>query len=306
MYPMGRIVSAVRRSKRSTYLFGVVSLVCASCGAASTSASSSTSNTIQSKNRKVNLLYAGSLVATMTDVIGPAFEKNSSFAINGYPGGSVALAQQIKDKLRKADVFLSASPSVNKLLMGPANGNYVSWYSDYASSPLVIGYSPKSNYASSLNGSNWYKVMQKPGFRLGRTDPKLDPKGKLTIKLIQDEAAKVGDPGLVSKLLGSAENTSQIFPEETLVGRLESGQLDAGIFYENEAKMAKIPFINTGIQLGAGFTVSIINNASNLAGAEAFVNFLYSSRGQKLLNSVGLIPQKPIVHGSGVPAAVKF
>lgn len=299
-------MSVIRGSKRMAYSLGAISLVCTSCGASSTSIASSTSTTGQPQIGKVELSYAGSLVATMTDVIGPAFQKNSHYSIVGYPGGSVALAQQIKDKLRKADVFLSASPSVNKILMGSANGNYVSWYSDLASSPLVIGYNPQSKYASLLNTSNWYKVMQMPGFRLGRTDPKLDPKGKLTIKLIQDEASKIGEPDLVNKLLGGAENSSQIFPEETLVGRLESGQLDAGIFYENEAKMAKIPFISTGISLGAGFTVSIINNTSHLAGAEAFVNFLYSPQGQKLLNSVGLIPEKPMIHGSGVPTGVKF
>jgi molybdate/tungstate transport system substrate-binding protein len=242
----------------------------------------------------------------MNEQIAPAFLKSSGYKINGYPGGSVALANQIKEKLRQADVFISALPSTNQMLEGSANGDFISWYSDLASSPLVIGYNPNSKFVSQLTSSNWYKVMQEPGFRLGRTDPKLDPKGVLTETLVKDEGTKIGDPALFTKLLGSAENTSQIFPEETLVGRLESGQLDAGFFYENEAKLAKIPFIQTGIPLGAAFTVSILNNAKNLNGAVAFVNFLYSSQGQKLLNSVGLLPLKPTVHGTGVPKGVKF
>ncbi len=278
---------------------GMLALFCAACGSASQSAGGSSGSS-------VNISYAGSLVATMNEQIAPAFLKSSGYKINGYPGGSVALANQIKEKLRQADVFISALPSTNQMLEGSANGDFISWYSDLASSPLVIGYNPNSKFVSQLTSSNWYKVMQEPGFRLGRTDPKLDPKGVLTETLVKDEGTKIGDPALFTKLLGSAENTSQIFPEETLVGRLESGQLDAGFFYENEAKLAKIPFIQTGIPLGAAFTVSILNNAKNLNGAVAFVNFLYSSQGQKLLNSVGLLPLKPTVHGTGVPKGVKF
>lgn len=298
------ILSANGKIGRLVGLGIAAATICASCGSSPASAASNSSSAVAKGS--INLSYAGSLVATMKTVLGPAFSKESGYKINGYPAGSVSLAHQIKDKLRLADVFLSANPSVNKLLMGASNGNFVSWYSDLASSPLVIGYNPNSKFASKLNQGDWYKVMLEPGFRLGRTDPKLDPKGVLTDTLVKDEAAKVGDPSLFSKLFVSAENSAQIFPEAALVGRLESGQLDAGFFYENEAKMAKIPFIQTGIPLGAEFTVSILNGAKNLKGAIAFVNFLYSAQGQKLLNSVGLVPEKPTVHGTGVPSGVKF
>lgn len=285
--------------------FGLA-ILCASCGSTGALSKGVESKTSSPSNQTVNLLYAGSLVGAMTNDIGPAFNKATGYHLNGYPGGSVALALQIKEKLQKADVFLSAVPKVNDSLSGASNGNFVSWYADLASSPLVIGYSPKSKFASQLTSSNWYKVMQEPGFRLGRTDPKLDPKGSLTVTLVKEEGSKVGDPSLFKNLLGSSENPAQTFPEETLVGRLESGQLDAGFFYENEAKLAKIPFINTGIPLGANFTISILNRARNLKGAVAFVNFLYSSRGQELLKAVGLVPEKPIVHGLGVPSSVKL
>ncbi|NNN18654.1 MAG: extracellular solute-binding protein [Acidimicrobiaceae bacterium] len=284
----------------------LISVISSSCGS---SASSDAAGTAASKpigDAVVNVSYAASLVGAMTNFIGPEFLKSSGYKINGYPGGSVALANQIKEKLRQADIFISAVPSVNSSLSGASNGNYISWYSDLASSPLVIGYSRSSKFAPQLNSGNWYKVMQQPGFRLGRTDPKLDPKGVLTETLVKDEGTKVGDSLLFTQLLGSAENTAQIFPEETLVGRLEAGQLDAGFFYENEAKLAKIPYIQTGISLGAAFTISILNNAKNINGAIAFVNFLYSTKGQKLLNSVGLVPERPTVHGSGVPQGVNF
>jgi len=296
---------SLRRNRRLVVSGLIIAGICSGCGSSGpTSAPSAASGAVV--DGTVTMSYAASLVGAMTNVIAPAFLKSSGYKISGYPGGSVALANQIKEKLRQADLFLSAVPSVNSSLTGAANGNYISWYSDLASSPLVIGYNPNSRFASQLNSGNWYKVMQEPGFLLGRTDPMLDPKGVLTDTLVKDEGIKVGDLSLFKQLLGSAENTSQIFPEETLVGRLESGQLDAGFFYENEAKLARIPFIQTGIPLGAAFTISILNNAKNLDGAVSFVNFLYSAQGQRLLNSVGLVPEKPTVHGTGVPAGVKF
>src|SRR5436305_4963459 len=88
----------------------------------------------------VSVLYAGSLVDVMEQQVGPAFAKATGYSYQGFGAGSKAVASQIKGKLRKGDVFISASPSVNKTLVGSANGNWVTWYGVFASSPLVIGY----------------------------------------------------------------------------------------------------------------------------------------------------------------------
>ena len=85
------------------------------------------------------MLYAGSLVNVMEKEIGPAFNSKTGFTFQGFSAGSTALAAQIKGKVRQGDVFISASPSVNDSLMGPGNGNWVSWYATFATSPLVIG-----------------------------------------------------------------------------------------------------------------------------------------------------------------------
>ena len=58
----------------------------------------------------VRVLYAGSLVAMMEHAIGPAFDRASGDTFQGFFGGSKELANQIKGKLRRADVFVSSSP----------------------------------------------------------------------------------------------------------------------------------------------------------------------------------------------------
>lgn len=258
---------------------------------------------------KVSVLYAGSLVYIMEQVIGPAFATASGDQYQGYGAGSGAVANQIKGKLRQGDVFISAVPSVNDTLRGAANGDWVRWYTSFATAPLVIGYSPRSAFAADLKSSAWYGVMTRPGFRLGRTDPKLDPKGALTIQFMQKAAAYYHQADLATQVLGPDENPAQVFPEETLVGRLEAGQLDAGFFYSMEAAQAKIPVIvpPAAIDLNAEFTVTVLQNAPNPDGATAFVQFLLGPQGKRLLAQSGLTILTPKLGGdpSAVPAALQ-
>jgi len=238
----------------------------------------------------VSVLYAGSLVNVMEHGIGAAFESATGYRFQGVAAGSVAIANQIKSTLRQADVFISAVPTVNTLLMGQANGDWVRWYTSFASAPLVIGYNPASRFAQDLKSSAWYGVMARPGFRLGRTDPTLDPKGALTIEFMKRAAQYYHKPDLVAAVLGPDENPTQVFPEETLIGRLETGQLDAGFFYSMEAAQAHIPYITlpAAIDLSAEFTITVVRDAPNPAGAVEFVKFLLGPQGKTILSQDGL------------------
>ena len=123
-------------------------------------------------------------------------------------------------------MFISANPKVNASLMGAANGDWVSWYVAFAQSPLVIGYNASSEFAADFKTKPWYQVLSEPGIKIGRTDPKLDPKGALTLALMKQAETFYKSPGLSQKVLGAPDNPAQVLPEETLVGRLQSGQLD--------------------------------------------------------------------------------
>jgi molybdate/tungstate transport system substrate-binding protein len=147
-------------------------------------------------------------------------------------------------------------------------------------------------------------VLLEPGIRIGRTDPKLDPKGALTLTLMQTAEAYYKSPGLAQKVLGAPENPAQVLPEETLIGRLQSGQIDAGFFYSTETADAKIPAlpVPAAIAPKAVYTITILRDAPNSAGAKRFVAFLLGSEGQKLLKEHGLTPQK--LHAAGNADAV--
>jgi molybdate/tungstate transport system substrate-binding protein len=258
----------------------------------------------------VNVLYAGSLVNLMERGVGPAFNKATGEQFRGYAGGSVGLANQIRAKLRRGDVFISANPKVNSALMGATNGDWVKWYIAFAQSPLVIGYNASSSFAADFKTKPWYQVLTEPGIKIGRTDPKLDPKGTLTLTLMKQAETFYKSPGLAQKVLGAPlDNPAQVLPEETLIGRLQSGQLDAGFFYSTETADAKIPALTlpSAIAPKAVYTVTILRDAPNDAGAERFVTFLLGNDGQNLLKEYGLTLQKMEIAGdaNAVPQDIK-
>jgi molybdate/tungstate transport system substrate-binding protein len=257
----------------------------------------------------VNVLYAGSLVNLMERDIGPAFAKATGGWVEGYAAGATKLAIEIKGELRQGDVFISASPRADDILMGPANGNWASWYVTFAQSPLVIGYNPSSPVAAALKTRPWYDVLRQPGIRIGRTDPKLDPKGQFTVELLQTAERIYKLPGLAEQVLGAPENPAQVFPEENLVGRLQSGQLDAGFFYSTETTDLKIPALALPKEttLGAHYTATILRGAPNVDGAARFIAFLLGPDGRALMRQHGLDVVKASVSGDAdkVPPALR-
>ena len=257
----------------------------------------------------VNVLYAGSLVNLMEHGVGPAFGKAAGGSFQGFAGGSNALANQIKGALRRGDVFISATPKVNDSLTGAANGDWVRWYVTFAQSPLVIGYNPASRFASALKTRPWYEVLQQPGIRIGRTDPKMDPKGALTEQLLDRAEQVYRLPGLTRKVLGDPQNPDQVRPEQNLVGRLQSGQIDAGFFYSTETTDLHIAAISLPPEVAqsAHYTAAILRDAQNPAGAARFVAFLLAPYGRTVMRQHGLDVVAPTVTGdaAAVPPVVR-
>lgn len=266
----------------------------AGCGGSSTGSSGSTSSAPPKPSGKVQVLYAASLENLMEKDLGTAYTSQSGVAFDGTPAGSTELVSDIKGKVKPADVFISASTDANTGLEGASNGDWEDWYATFATAPLVIGYNPNSKFASDLKTKPWQQVITESGFLFGSTDPKLDPKGKLGAQALQ--------------AVNLPATTATVYPEEQLVARLQTGQLDAGFFYSSEAADAKIPTITLGsVKLKATYTVSVLNKAPNQAAAVSFVNYLLGSDGLALLKKHGLQVQPITVTGtkSDVPAGLQ-
>jgi molybdate/tungstate transport system substrate-binding protein len=252
----------------------------------------------------VDVLSAGSLQDLLQQQVAPAFHRATGYTLNNTSMGSDAIASGIEGGTLQGDVFISASPTVNKTLEGSANGNWVSWYASFGTSPLVLGYNPSSKFARDLKTKPWYDVIDQPGFLIGRTDPATDPKGVLAVTAL-DQAAKAHD---MPALKAIATSTSNVYPETSLVGQLQAGQLDAGFFYGVEAAAADIKTVPlSGTKLAGVYTITILNRAPHEAAARAFVAFLLHKDGHSILAKNGIVAISPLrVTGrSAVPKDVK-
>ena len=252
----------------------------------------------------VDVLSAGSLQDLMQEQLAPAFLKATGYTLDNTSMGSDAIASGIKGGILQGDVFISAAPAVNATLEGAANGSWVSWYAEFGASPLVLGYNTSSKFAHALKTKPWYEVVDQPGFLLGRTDPTTDPKGVLAVSALNEAAEAHHLPALAAL----ANDTTNVFPEQTLVGQLQAGQLDAGFFYGVEAAAAKIMTIPlTGTKLAGDYTITILNKAPHAPAALAFVKYLLSGGGLKILKTNGITPITPTkISGKlAVPSALK-
>ena len=294
-------ISGLARSAATALVALAVSALTAGCGSSSTPTRTAPpkGSVVSKHSGDVDVFSAGSLDTLMTKSVGPAFHAATGYTLVDTSHGSSALAAEIKNKVAVDDVFVSASPAVDATLEGAKNGNWVSWYAAFASSPEVLGYDPKSKFAKDLRTMPWYKVITMPGFRLGRTNPSQDPGGVLAAKALDETAAGQHLPAL--KTL--ATEASDEYEEDAEEAGIQTGQLDASFMYEADANSQGSPFVKlTGVHLAGDYTIAIVKGAPHLAAAEAFVKFLLGPTGQAEMKAdhFGILsPAK--VSGSGVP-----
>ncbi|MBF8378982.1 extracellular solute-binding protein [Alicyclobacillus mali] len=339
----------MRVSKRIWLSGALAALAVTATGCTTPSSTQTTQNaatggaasTVETKAVPLSVLYAGSMTHVMEQVIRPKVDQALHVDFQGEGAGSAELAHMITSKLANPDVFISASPSVDvNDLMGASNGYAAKWYATLATDQLVIAYSPKSKEAGEFKLAAegkvpWYKVLEMPGVRFGRTDPKLDPKGVSTILMLKLAESYYHQPGLEKAILGSDENPAQVFPEEDLIAQLTSGQMDAVIAYKHEAIEWHMPYIAlpSAINLGdpalakdyakvswtpAGggktikgapilFTITVLTHAPHPVQAAAFVRYMTVGQGHQILLQDGFNPTPIRLYGDlqSVPASLQ-
>jgi molybdate/tungstate transport system substrate-binding protein len=335
---------------------GVAALIVVTCiglaaAACSSSPSSSTSSTPSSSSPSgsakhsgtVNVAYASSIQYLNEKIVGPAFTKDEGYTYSGRGGASGELESNIASGEISPNVF----ESVGGDNITPLEPKFTTWYIQYASTQIVVAYNPNSKYASDFkayaNGSKplsgLFTLMQTSGFKLGRTDPNIDPQGRAFIYMLELARTHYNLPAdTVSKILGTSDlgtaNSSQIFAESSLDATLQSGQLDAASAYLNQAiqlhlsyitlpavinlgtpadkdlyKKASVTITSKGkkeTKHGSPLVIDITTIGSPTAAGTAFVAYTLSATGRAQYTQGGytLITPKIFGDASAVPASV--
>lgn len=235
----------------------------------------------------VSVLYAASLVTPMEGRIKSALAAEG-IAFEGEGGGSKMLAHLIASGLKHPDVFVCVDPKLVAAL-----GDQVASAQAFASTSLGVGWMPDSRYARSFDAvaagkGSLLDALATPGLSIGRTDPRLDPKGAYTVEAMQLLAGKDG----AARILGLDDNPAQTFPEEDLLARIETGQADVGFFYRTEAVARGLRFTPlpgaASMSQRITYVVAVMRDAANPHQAAAFRDFIVTGAGKRILQDAGL------------------
>jgi molybdate/tungstate transport system substrate-binding protein len=241
----------------------------------------------QGATQAVSVLYAGSLVTPMEGPIKTALAQRG-IDLRGEPGGSKELANFILGGVRSPDVFIAVDPELIAKL-----GDRVASSTTFAGTSLGVAWAPNSRFASNFDSvlarqTTLRQALLRPGVKVGRTDPMLDPKGAYTVEGVTMWLGREGE----RRLLGDDENAAEIFPEQDLLARVETGQIDVGFFYQTEAVARAWHFIalpgSAALTDKITYTLAIMKNAPHPAAAKSFADFILTGDGRKILQGAGL------------------
>lgn len=298
------------------------------------------SKKIDSTNKGlVDVAYAGSLQLTNDKYIQPAFTKETGLSYKGFGEGAQAVANLIKSKQITPNVF----ESIGTGPLQTVGTDKADWAVGFASSPLVVAYSKQSPYANQLKQladgqkpiADLFKLMEQPNFHLGRTDPNADPQGQYFVMMTRLAEKELNLPkGTANKILGSLENSKQVYPETDILSRLQSGQLDASSAYLPEAVQKGLPYIELPPTINMGSssyakdyaTQSLkLSNGKTVTGApievyiapikgtagqkdgKAFVKFVLSKQGLQIYKKMGytITPKEIWGNKSTIPQSIQ-
>jgi molybdate/tungstate transport system substrate-binding protein len=253
----------------------------------------------------VEVAYAGSMGAVMEGPVRAALAAQG-LELRGRAQGATALARLIAAGSLRPDVFLSATAGPLRIAQAAEK---VAQSAPFAHTEMVIAYAPGSRWATEWKQRPWWQVMQQPGFRLGRSDPRTDPQGRNFIFVCRLAEQYYHQPGLARKLMGDVLNPAQIFSEASLEARVETGQLDAAPAYRFQPAPLRLEYvalpnaINLGtppafpVDLTIGeatwrpepldFFAAVLQNAPHPAAARRFAAWLAAPAGQKILKDAG-------------------
>lgn len=194
----------------------------------------------------LDLAYAGSMGSMMEGPLKAAVARSLKLEMQGRAQGSNALAQLIVGGSIRPDVFVPVTPGPALTVLRAGKAEIAQ---PIARTEMVIAYSPRSRFASKLDAAakgreEWWRILEDPGLRFGRTDPVTDPQGRNIIFTMMLAAKLYRQPDLVEKILGPAINEKQIFTEPTVEARLQGGELDAASAYKIQPGPFNLPYIS--------------------------------------------------------------
>lgn len=276
---------------------------------------------------------AGSLARPMRAAL-DSFAATTGVRYELESAGSLETARKLTELGKIPDLIALADEDVFPKVLVPV---HATWYVRFAENRIVLAFTDRSHFAAEIDSTNWWRILQRPGLEIGRSNPDLDPAGYRTLMVFQLAERLYGQPGLAAALERSADRRNMRPKEIDLVALLESGDLDYAWFYESMARASGVRHVrlpasidlssaeyrdaysraavrvigssarDTVVMRGAPirYAFSVPLQAAHSALGERFAVYLLSPDGKRVLESLFLATlPAPDAIGTGLPAAV--
>ncbi|MFB6309720.1 MAG: extracellular solute-binding protein [Salinirussus sp.] len=175
--------------------------------------------------RPVSILAAGSLTNALVNGLVPGLD----VPVQVETHGSARVARLVANGSKAPDIVSIADPVLFETILSPA------WYATFATNAIVLAYNPSTPGGRRIedeDAATWYQPLLSGNVTLGRTDPDLDPLGYRTLFTL-DLATDHYD--LDADLRSIILRHSRVYPETQLLGRFETGAIDAAFVYRSMA-----------------------------------------------------------------------
>jgi molybdate transport system substrate-binding protein len=271
----------------------------------------------------LGIMCAGSAMAGSVEVFhadslaGPMRELKKAFEVS-HQGVTINLtsgvSRQLADRILKGDtcdVFAPSSPTVADDLLSKkvagSNQDAASWYVIFSANEMVV-ITAKGNPL----GIRQVSDLAKPEVKFIRVTGEKDLGTGRTIEFLKRAAKLEGKPELAQKIIDSAIiDPSKPTSVPDTVRAVRDGKANAGVVYYSAAVAAQKDLDIIRFPASVNMSEAIRNAAlvpgttKNPKEATAFVLFILSADGQRILMQTGQPPVVPALRKGAVPADLK-
>jgi molybdate/tungstate transport system substrate-binding protein len=232
----------------------------------------------------LRVLFAGSLIIPFAQLQEEFEAAHPEIDLNMEGHGSIQAVRIVGDLHEQADLVVTADYQLIPMLLyqaqDPDSGlPYATWNVIFATNQMALAYTADSAFANEVNADNWFDIINRPGVRLGCSDPRLDANGYwalMTVKLSEgfyeqpdlfaktfegvfrvpvratatDEGALITVPEVLETKSGSHVVLRPY--SVNLLPLLKSGDLDYAFEYESVIKQHGLSYVDLPPQIDLG------------------------------------------------------
>lgn len=259
----------------------------------------------------IEVFHADSLAGPMKALKGAFEAKNPGTQVNLTTGRSQELAERI---LRGdvCDVFTPSAPAViekdlmTKKVAGTDRAG-ASWSVIFSANEMVL-ITTKGNPLGIKKMSD----LAKTGVRFSRVTGEKDMATRRTVEFVKNVTALEGNPQLAEGIIaGAVTDPAKPHTVPETIRDVATGKADAGVVYYSAAVEAKKDVDSLRFPAGVNLSSQIRNaatvpsTAKEPATALAFVRFILSEAGRKILEATGQPPVFPPITKGEIPGELK-